>query len=301
MTRLQFKCHTFLLSCIIKYHEGKKLVKLLINQCAFYLLLITFLYLPPQFEKLGQLKTGKVAEDSWTWTLGILSSLAHNLIKEENLEKSLHVKLKPALNSSDHRSLRQHYIKNRCDSIKDITTWAREHFGKPVSVNLSVHRCMHECSSTMKITCHINNIPLSLDLKSSKDQLRRNVGDWVVRAGGFLDCLHRSADKWRRDGKREMRTRCQKKGTVDGQRKARAHVRETKVRSRRCEEQTADGASGREGWRKTVAPRRSLAGRWPGTAEQGRRNAKDEDGSKRRCCRSTDQERDATSVWTAPF
>ncbi len=40
---------------------------------------------------------------------------------------------KPKLNKRDLRSLRRHCIKNRHSSISDITTWAQDYFGKPLS------------------------------------------------------------------------------------------------------------------------------------------------------------------------
>ncbi len=40
---------------------------------------------------------------------------------------------KPKLNNRDLRSLRRHCIKNRHSSISDITTWAQDYFGKPLS------------------------------------------------------------------------------------------------------------------------------------------------------------------------
>ncbi|XP_061521383.1 E3 ubiquitin-protein ligase RNF185 isoform X1 [Phycodurus eques] len=42
---------------------------------------------------------------------------------------------KPTLNARDLRSLRRHCIKNRHQCLKDVTTWAQEHFRKPMSVN----------------------------------------------------------------------------------------------------------------------------------------------------------------------
>ncbi len=40
---------------------------------------------------------------------------------------------KPKLNNRDLRSFRRHCIKNRHSSISDITTWAQDYFGKPLS------------------------------------------------------------------------------------------------------------------------------------------------------------------------
>ena len=45
------------------------------------------------------------------------------------------------LNARDHRSLRRYCLRNRHASMMDIATWAREYFGKSLSLN-TVRRCI---------------------------------------------------------------------------------------------------------------------------------------------------------------
>lgn len=69
--------------------------------------------------------------------LDISPSTVHNIIKgvKESGESSVRKVQgrKPKLNYCDLRSLKQHCIKNHHSSISDITTWAQDYFGKPLS------------------------------------------------------------------------------------------------------------------------------------------------------------------------
>ncbi len=61
----------------------------------------------------------------------------HNIIKRFKESGGISVRKgqgrKPKLNNRDLRSLRRHCIENRHSSISDITTWAQDYFGKPLS------------------------------------------------------------------------------------------------------------------------------------------------------------------------
>ncbi len=57
---------------------------------------------------------------------------------------------KPKLNNRDLRSLRRHCIKNRHSSISDITTWAQDYFGKPLS-STTIRSYIHKCQ--LKLYC----------------------------------------------------------------------------------------------------------------------------------------------------
>ncbi len=57
---------------------------------------------------------------------------------------------KPKLYNRDLRSLRRHCIKNRHSSISDITTWAQDYFGKPLS-STTIRSYIHKCQ--LKLYC----------------------------------------------------------------------------------------------------------------------------------------------------
>ncbi len=69
--------------------------------------------------------------------LDISPSTVHNIIKRFKKSGGISVRKgqgrMPKLNNRDLRSLRRHCIKNRHSSISDITTWAQDYFGKPLS------------------------------------------------------------------------------------------------------------------------------------------------------------------------
>ena len=80
--------------------------------------------------------------------LDILPSTVHNIIKRFKESGGISVRkgqgCKPKLNNRDLRSLRRHCIKNRHSSISDITTWAQDYFGKPLSsttIRIYIHKC----------------------------------------------------------------------------------------------------------------------------------------------------------------
>ncbi len=80
--------------------------------------------------------------------LDISPSTVHNIIKRFKESGGISVckgqGRKPKLNNRDLRSLRRHCIKNRHSSISDITTWAQDYFGKPLS-STTIRSYIHKC------------------------------------------------------------------------------------------------------------------------------------------------------------
>ena len=81
--------------------------------------------------------------------LDISPSTVHNIIKIFMVSGEISVRKgqgrKPKLNHHDLQSLRRHCIKNRHSSISDITTWAQDYFGKPLSsttIRSYIHKCL---------------------------------------------------------------------------------------------------------------------------------------------------------------
>ena len=82
------------------------------------------------------------------------SSTVHNIIKRFKESGGISVRKgqgrRPKLNNRDLRSLRRHCIKNRHSSISDITTWAQNYFGKPLSGTI-IRSYIHEYQ--LKLYC----------------------------------------------------------------------------------------------------------------------------------------------------
>ncbi len=85
--------------------------------------------------------------------LDISPSTVHNIIQRFKESGGISVRKgqgrKPKLNNRDLRSLRRHCIKNRHSSISDITTWAQDYFGKPLSsttIRSYIHKCQLNCT-----------------------------------------------------------------------------------------------------------------------------------------------------------
>ncbi len=86
--------------------------------------------------------------------LDISPSTVHNIIKRFKESGGIQcVKDKGASLSwtnRDLRSLRRHCIKNHHSSISDITTWAQDYFGKPLS-STTIRSYIHKCQ--LKLYC----------------------------------------------------------------------------------------------------------------------------------------------------
>ena len=81
--------------------------------------------------------------------LGLSPSTVHNIVKRFRESGEISVRKgqgrKPLLNARDHRALRRYCLRNRHATMMDIATWAREYFGKSLSLN-TVHRCIKKCN-----------------------------------------------------------------------------------------------------------------------------------------------------------
>lgn len=82
------------------------------------------------------------------------SSTVHNIIKRYRESGEIIVRKgqgrKPILNARALRIFRRHCVTHRNSTITDIATWAREFFGKPLSLN-TVRRCIQKCK--LKLYC----------------------------------------------------------------------------------------------------------------------------------------------------
>ncbi len=88
-------------------------------------------------EKIIEMFKNNVPQRKIGRDLDISPSTVHNIIKRFKESGGISVRKgqghKPKLNNRDLRSLRRHCIKNPHSSISDITTWAQDYFGKPLS------------------------------------------------------------------------------------------------------------------------------------------------------------------------
>ncbi len=87
---------------------------------------------------------------------------------------------KPKLNNRDLRSLRRHCIKNRHSSISDITTWAQDYFGKPLS-STTICSYIHKCQ--LKLYCakrkpYVNSVQKRRRLLWSRRHLGWTITQW---------------------------------------------------------------------------------------------------------------------------
>ncbi len=103
-------------------------------------------------EKIIEMFKNNVPQRKIGRDLDISPSTVHNIIKRFKESGGISVRKgqgrKPKLNNRDLRSLRRHCIKNRHSSISDITTWAQDYFGKPLSsttIRSYIHKCQLNC------------------------------------------------------------------------------------------------------------------------------------------------------------
>ncbi len=87
---------------------------------------------------------------------------------------------KPKLNNRDLRSLRRHCIKNRHSSISDITTWAQDYFGKPLS-STTICSYIHKCQ--LKLYCakrkpYVNSVQKRRQLLWARRHLGWTITQW---------------------------------------------------------------------------------------------------------------------------
>ncbi len=106
-------------------------------------------------EKIIEMFKNKVPQRKIGRDLDISPSTVHNIIKRFKESGEISVRKgqgrKPKLNNRDLRSLRRHCIKNPHSSISDITTWAQDYFGKPLSSTTIRSYIIHKCQ--LKLYC----------------------------------------------------------------------------------------------------------------------------------------------------
>ncbi len=95
-------------------------------------------------EKIIEMFKNNVPQRKIGRDLDISPSTVHNIIKDSRNSVRKGQGRKPKLNNRDLRSLRRHCIKNRHSSISDITTWAQDYFGKPLS-STTIRSYIHKC------------------------------------------------------------------------------------------------------------------------------------------------------------
>ncbi len=105
-------------------------------------------------EKIIEMFKNNVPQRKIGRDLDISPSTVHNIIKRFKESGGISVRKgqgrKPKLNNRDLRSLRRHCIKNPHSSISDITTWAQDYFGKPLS-STTIRSYIHKCQ--LKLYC----------------------------------------------------------------------------------------------------------------------------------------------------
>ena len=135
-------------------------------------------------EKIVEQFKNNVPQRTIARNLGISSSTVHNIIKRfresGEITACKRQGWKPTLNARDLWSLRRHCIKNRHQCVKDITTWAQEHFRKPLSVN-TVRRYIRKCNLKLyyaKQKPFINNTQKRRRLLWARAHLRWTDAKW---------------------------------------------------------------------------------------------------------------------------
>ena len=135
-------------------------------------------------EKIVEQFKNNVPQRTIARNLGISSSTVHYIIKRfresGEITACKRQGRKPTLNARDLRSLRRHCIKNRHQCVKDITTWAQEHFRKPLSVN-TVCRYIRKCNLKLyyaKQKPFINNTQKRRQLLWARAHLRWTDAKW---------------------------------------------------------------------------------------------------------------------------
>ncbi len=116
--------------------------------------------------------------------MDISPSTVHNIIKRFKESGGISVRKgqgrKPKLNNRDLRSLRRHCIKNHHSSISDITTWAQDYFGKPLS-STTIRSYIHKCQ--LKLYCakrkaYVNSVQKRRRLLWARRHLGWTITQW---------------------------------------------------------------------------------------------------------------------------
>ena len=117
----------------------------------------------PMCEKIIEMFKNSVPQRRIGRDLDMVSSVVHNIIKrfKESGGISVHKEqgLKTKLNDRALRSLRRHCIKNRHLSKSNITTWAQDYFGQPLTgttISSYIHKCqlkLHRAKRKPYVNC----------------------------------------------------------------------------------------------------------------------------------------------------
>ena len=135
-------------------------------------------------EKIIEMFKNNVPQRKIGRDLDISHSTVHNIIKRFKESGGISVRKgqgrKPKLNNRDLRSLRRHCIKNRHSSISDITTWAQDYFGKPLS-STTIRSYIHKCQ--LKLYCakrkpYVNSVQKHRRLLWARRHLGWTITQW---------------------------------------------------------------------------------------------------------------------------
>ncbi len=135
-------------------------------------------------EKIIEMFKNNVPQRKMGRDLDISPSTVHNIIKRFKESGGISVckgqGRKPKLNNRDLRSLRRHCIKNRHSSISDITTWAQDYFGKPLS-STTIRSYIHKCQ--LKLYCakrkpYVNSVQKRRRLLWARRHLGWTITQW---------------------------------------------------------------------------------------------------------------------------
>ncbi len=135
-------------------------------------------------EKIIEMFKNNVPQRKMGRDLDISPSTVHNIIKRFKESGGISVRKgqgrKPKLNNRDLRSLRRHCIKNRHSSISDITTWAQDYFGKPLS-STTIRSYIHKCQ--LKLYCakrkpYVNSVQKRRRLLWARRHLGWTITQW---------------------------------------------------------------------------------------------------------------------------
>ncbi len=149
-------------------------------------------------EKIIEMFKNNVPQRKIGRDLDISPSTVHNIIKRFKESGGISVRKgqgrKPKLNNRDLRSLRRHCIKNSHSSISDITTWAQDYFGKPLS-STTIRSYIHKCQ--LKLYCakrkpYVNSVQKRRRLLWA----RRHLG-WTITRVGYRSHLNRYQYRYR--------------------------------------------------------------------------------------------------------
>ncbi len=135
-------------------------------------------------EKIIEMFKNNVPQRKMGRDLDISPSTVHNIIKRFKESGGISVRKgqghKPKLNNRDLRSLRRHCIKNRHSSISDITTWAQDYFGKPLS-STTIRSYIHKYQ--LKLYCakrkpYVNSVQKRRRLLWARRHLGWTITQW---------------------------------------------------------------------------------------------------------------------------